>query len=162
MRSNRSRRRAVAGLAVMACLGVGSAAPEAVAAAGAVTKTFSFIGSPGSKTSTLLNIDSLLLNARCNTAGSPVVFAFTSAPAADLFARVFDGLGRLHLIKNTAFTKTSKGVQLSPSSGDFDASGQAIFETSRGQVVSVNIAMDNSTTLNHQRLCTVFGTLTAS
>ena len=129
---------------------------------GAVTRTFSFIGKPNSKTSTVLNIDSLLINARCSANGSPIVFAFSSAPAADIFARVFDGFGRVHILKNTSFTNRTKGIQLSPSSGDFDATGSVLFETSTGKVVTVNIAFDNSTTLVRQNLCTVFGSFIAT
>jgi hypothetical protein len=127
-----------------------------------VTKTFSFIGKPGSKTSTIVNIDSLLLNARCSTNGSPVIFAFSSAQKADLFGRIFDGLGRLHIVKNSSFVKGTSGVVLSTSSGDFDATGTVLFEVSDGTVVTVNYAFDNSTTLAKQNVCTVYGSYIAS
>jgi hypothetical protein len=128
-----------------------------------VTKTFSFIGKPGSKTSTVIvNIDSLLINARCSTNGSPVIFAFSSAQKADLFGRIFDGLGRLHIVKNSSFVKGTSGVLLSTNSGDFDATGTVLFEVSDGTVVTVNYAFDNSTTLAKQNLCTVYGSYTAS
>src|SRR4051794_2588425 len=70
------------------------------ASAGAVTRTFSFIASPNSRTSTVVNIDSLLINARCDSRGFPVVFAFSSASAGDLFGHVFDAQGRVHIIHN--------------------------------------------------------------
>jgi hypothetical protein len=129
---------------------------------GPVTKTFSFIGKPGSKTSTVVNIDGLLINARCSPNGSPVIFAFSSAGAADLFGRIFDGLGRLHLVKNSSFTRSSKGVNLSTSSGDFDATGTVLFEVSNGKVVTVSYSFDNSTTLARRNVCTVYGSLIAS
>ena len=65
-------------------------------------------------------------------------------------------------MKNSAFTKTSKGVQLSTNSGDFDGTGTVLFETSTGKVVTVNYAFDNSTTLSKQNVCTVYGSLIAS
>jgi hypothetical protein len=91
-----------------------------------------------------------------------VVFAFTSAPRADIFGRIFDGYGRVHILKNTSFTNKTKGIQLSPLSGDFDATGSVLFEASTGSVVTVNIAFDNSTTLVNQKVCTVFGSTIAS
>lgn len=128
----------------------------------AVTRTFSYIAKPNSSASTVVNIDSLLINARCDSNGHPVVFAFTSAGSADIFGRIFDGYGRVHILKNTSFTNKAKGIQLSPLSGDFDATGSVLFETSTGKVVTVNIALDNSTTLVKQNLCTVFGSVIAS
>ncbi|MBV9800727.1 MAG: hypothetical protein JO039_21960 [Solirubrobacterales bacterium] len=129
-----------------------------------VTKTFSFIGKPGSKTATLFNIDGLLINARCDSRGSPVVFAFSSASNADLFGRLFDGQGRVHIIKNSSFTKKDapRGVSLTPSSGDFDSTGIVMFETSTGKVVTVDYALDNSTTLSKLNVCTVYGSLIAT
>ena len=132
------------------------------ASAGAVTRTFSLIDRPGSSTATIVNIDSLLINARCDSRGNPVIFAFTSADRADLFGRIFDGLGRLHIVKNSSFTKTSRGVGLTPSSGDFDSTGSVLFETSTGKVVTVSYALDNSTTLARQNVCTVYGSFIAS
>jgi hypothetical protein len=134
------------------------------AAAGPVTKTFSFIGKPGSRTSTLINIDSLTVNARCDSKGSPVIFAFSSADNADLFGRIFDGLGRIHIVKNSSFTKkgTPKGVSLSTTSGDFDSTGTMLFEVSDGKVVTFNYAFDNSTTLSKMNVCTVYGSVIAS
>ena len=128
----------------------------------AVTRTFSFIGKPNSKTGTVVNIDSLVINARCTSNGSPLVFAFSKAPAADIFSRVFDGAGRLHVQKNTSFTNKTKGIQLSPSSNDFDSTGSVLFETLSRQVVTVNIAFDNSTTLVKRNVCTVFGSFIAT
>src|SRR5438270_854859 len=113
----------VGGLAVL-----GGATSSAAASPGAVTRTFSFVGKANGHTVTVVNIDSLLINARCDGRGFPVVFGFTSANASDLFAHVFDAFGRVHIIKNTSFTKHSRGVQLSTSSGDFDATGVAVFE----------------------------------
>ena len=158
-----SPRRLVAVTASIGALAaIGAASASADVSSGAVTKTFSFIAKPSSSTGTLVNIDSLLINARCDSSGRPLVFAFTSAPSADIFARVFDGYGRVHILKNTTFTNKTKGIQLSPPSNDFDATGSVLFETSTGKVVTVNIAFDNSTTLNKQNVCTVFGSLIAS
>ncbi len=156
------RRLTAATLAVGAVVAAGGG--TAVAAnTSAVTRTFSFIGKPNSKTSTLINnIDSLTINARCTSNGSPLVFAFSKAPAADIFSRVFDGAGRLHVQKNTSFTNKTKGMQLSPSSNDFDSTGSVLFETLSGQVVTVNIAFDNSTTLAKRNVCTVFGSFIAT
>jgi PKD repeat protein len=138
-----------------------------VGAAGAitsnpVTKTFSFIGKLNSKTSTIVNIDSLVINARCSSSGSPLIFAFSGAQKADLFGRFFDGLGRLHIVKNSSFVKGTSGVALYPSSNDFDATGAVLFEVSDGTVVTVNYAFDNSTTLAKQNVCTVYGSYVAS
>jgi len=140
------------------------AAPGASLAAspGAVTRTFSFIARANSRTSTVVNIDSLLINARCDSHGFPVVFAFSSASAGDLFAHVFDGQGRVHIIHNTSFSRGSRGVLVSTTSNDFDATGVLTFETSAGKVVTVSYAFDNSTTLNKQNVCTVFGSYVAS
>ena len=156
------RRLAALTLTSGAVIAVG--ASTAVAApATALTRTFSFIGKPGSKTVTLINnVDSLTINARCTSNGSPLVFAFSRAPAADIFARVFDGSGRVHVLKNTSFTNKTKGIQLSPSNNDFDSTGSVLFETLTGQVVTVNIAFDNSTTLVRRNVCTVFGSLIAT
>jgi hypothetical protein len=148
-------------LAVSGIVAAGLAAAPATAGA-VTTKTFSFIGKAGSRTATVVNANSLLINARCNTGGSPVVFGFSSAPAADVFARVFDGVGRTHFLKNTSFNRRSRGIQLSPSSADFDATATVLFEASNGNVVTVQMAMDNSTTLGGQRVCTVFGSMVAS
>jgi hypothetical protein len=157
---------ATAGALLALNAGTAGAAPlvHAVGASSpsAVTKTFSYIAKPSSKTLTLVNIDSLLINGRCDASGRPVVFAFSSAPRADIFAHIFDGYGRVHIVKNTSFTNKTKGTQLSPSSGDFDASGSVLFETTTGSVVTVNIAFDNSTTLVGQKLCTIFGSVIAT
>jgi hypothetical protein len=156
-------RRCVMALALPGIALVLGAAPAGAAAPAPVTKTFSFIGKPGAKkAATIVNIDSLLINARCDTGGNPVIFAFSSAQSADLFGRIFDGLGRLHIVKNSSFTKGGKGVSLSTSSGDFDATGTVLFETSTGKVVTVSYAFDNSTTLSKQNVCTVYGSLVAS
>jgi hypothetical protein len=150
-------------IAAITAPGSATARPHAVTSASpnAVSKAFSFVGKPGSQTSTVVNIDSLVINARCSSAGSPIVFAFTSAASADLFGRVFDGVGRFHNIHDSAFKKRSS-VSVNPSSNDFDTTGTLEFETSTGRVVTVELAMDNSTTLGNQRVCTVYGTLTAS
>jgi len=147
---------------ICALVAVGAGTATADVSPGAVTKTFSYIAKPNSSTGTLVNIDSLLINARCDSSGRPVVYAFTSAPSADIFGRIFDGYGRVHILKNTSFTSKTKGIQLSPLSGDFDATGSVLFESSTGKVVTVNIAFDNSTTLVRQNVCTVFGSLIAS
>ena len=149
----------VVSLAALFVVPVGSAS---AASPTPVTRTFSFIGKPGSRTSTVFNIDGLLVNARCDSRGNPVIFAFSSVSRADLFGRIFDGLGRLHIIKNSAFTRTSRGVGLSPSSGDFDSTGAVLFEVSTGTVVTVSYAFDNATTLAKQRVCTVYGSFIAS
>jgi hypothetical protein len=134
----------------------------------AVTKTFSFVGTASSPTTTLINnIDSFTINARCNSRGEPVIFAFSAASNGDIFGHLFDGLGRLHLIHNSSFTNATKGVSLSTSSGDFDASGSVMFEATNAQgsnpkVVTVNYGFDNSTTLQKLNRCTVFGSLVAS
>jgi hypothetical protein len=142
-----------------------AAGASAASAAGPVTRTFSLIKQPNSKTYTVVSIDGLTINARCNQSGNPVVFAFSSATNGDLFGRLYDGLGRLHIIHNTSFSKSksNKGVQLSPSAGsDFDSSGTFLYENARGQTVTVNIAFDDSTTLNKLNVCTVFGSLIAT
>ena len=90
------------------------------------------------------------------------MFAFSSSSKADLFGRVFDGLGRIHIIKNSSFTSKSKGVSLTPATGDFDTTGTVSLETLDGKVVTVNYALDNSTTLNILNVCTVFGSLIAT
>ena len=141
---------------------VTSTARGTVAVSSAVTRTFSFIGKPNSGTTTLFNIDGLLINARCGGNGSPIIFAFSEASNADLFGRVFDGLGRIHIVKNSAFTKASKGVGLYPSSGDYDSTGTVLFEDSNGKVVTVNYAFDNATTLNRTNVCTVYGSYLAT
>jgi hypothetical protein len=143
--------------------GASSATGVATVAAAPVSRTFSFIAKPNSSTKTLFNVDSLLVNARCDPRGNPVVFAFTSAGAADIFGRMFDGLGRGHIIKNSSFTRTSKGVSLSPNvAGDFNSSGTVMFERSNGQVVTVNYAFDNATTLAKANVCTVYGSIVAT
>jgi hypothetical protein len=129
--------------------------------AGPVTRTFSFIGPAGSKTATVVSIDGLTINARCGTAGQPVIFAFSSAAKSDILGRIFDGLGRLHSIHNTSFDP-GVSVALSTSSGDFDASGSVLFETPTAKVVTVSYGFDNATTLGKQKVCTVFGSAIAS
>jgi hypothetical protein len=146
-------------IAALGVCGVGTAGAVTVAP---VTKTFSFIGKPNSKTVTLLNIDSLLINARCTAGGSPVIFAFTSANNGDIFGRILDGAGRLHSVHNTVFNTSNKGILLSTTSSDFDGSGTVLFETSTGRVVTVQYGFDNSTTLGRQNVCTVFGSAIAT
>lgn len=130
----------------------------------AVVRTFSFIAGPNSRTSTLLNINNLLLNARCDSRGFPVVFAFSSASAGDIFAHVFDGAGRTHIIHNTSFSRGSRGVLVSvpTNQSDQDATGMITFEQQSGKVVTINYAFDNATTLNRRNVCTVFGSYVAS
>jgi hypothetical protein len=129
--------------------------------AGPVTRTFSFIGPPGSQTATVVSIDGLTINARCSTAGQPVIFAFSGVAKSDILGRIFDGLGRLHSIHNTSFGP-GVSVALSTSSGDFDASGSVVFETPAAKVVTVSYGFDNATTLGKQKVCTVFGSAIAS
>lgn len=126
-----------------------------------VTRTFSFIGPRGSKTTTIVSIDGLTINARCGTAGQPVIFAFSGVAKSDILGRIFDGLGRLHVIHNTSFDP-KVSVSLSTTSGDFDASGSVLYETPTGKVVTVNYGFDNATTLGKQDVCTVFGSAIAS
>lgn len=149
----------VVSIFALAALAAGTSSAQT---SSAVTRTFSFIAKPNSKTVTVVNIDSLLINARCDAKGSPVVFGFSSASSADLFGRLFDGLGRIHIIKNSAFTSKSKGISLSPSSGDFDSTATLLFETFSGKVVTVNYALDNATTLNRTNVCTVYGSFIAT
>jgi hypothetical protein len=129
--------------------------------AGPVTRTFSFIAPPGSKTANIVSIDGLTINARCGSAGQPVIFAFSGVAKADILGRIFDGLGRVHVIHNTSFGP-GVSVALSTTSGDFDASGSVLFETPAGKVVTVSYGFDNATTLGKQNLCTVFGSAIAS
>src|ERR1700761_9300618 len=121
---------------------------------GSVTRTFSFIGAPGSKTANVVGIDGLTINARCGTAGQPVIFAFSSVTGSDILGRIFDGLGRLHSVHNTSF---GPGVSVgsSTTSGDFDASGSVLFETPTGKVVAVTYGFDNATMLGKQKVRTV-------
>lgn len=129
--------------------------------AGPVTRTFSFVGPSGSKTATIVSIDGLTINARCGTAGQPVIFAFSNVAKSDILGRIFDGAGRLHSVHNTSFGP-GVSVSLSTSSDDFDASGSVLFETPAGKVVTVSYAFDNATTLGKQNVCTVFGSAVAS
>lgn len=150
-------------VSIIALVSLAAGTSSASTVSGPATKTFSFIAKPNSRTVTVVNVDSLLINARCDAKGSPVIFAFTSATSADIFGRMFDGFGRGHIIKNSAFTKTSKGVSLSPAvSGDYNSSGTVMFETSTGKVVTVNYAFDNATTLVKQNVCTVYGSVIAT
>jgi hypothetical protein len=162
---------AIASLSVLLAIVVGSASASVFktskvtirTSAAPVTRTFSFIGRPGSRTSTIFNIDGFLVNARCSSAGSPIIFGFprTSTPA-DLFGRFFDGLGRFHIVKYSSFNTNTRGVPLYATSGDFDATGSLAFETSSGKVVTVDYAFDNATTLSRQNFCTVYGSYVAT
>jgi hypothetical protein len=149
------------GALVVLAAGTASAATTA----GPSIKTFSFIAKPShsSKGKTIVNVDGLLLNARCASNGSPVVYAFSGVSNADLLGHMFDGAGRTHIIHNTSFDKgKNKGVLVSSSSSDQDASGVLTFETSAGKVVTVNYGFDNATTLTFQNLCTVYGSYIAT
>ncbi len=148
-------------LSVMA-LALLVAGTSSASAAAPVTRTFSFVSGPGSKTKTLFNLDGMLVNARCTASGSPIIYAFSSSHNADLFGHVFDGLGRTHIIKDSSFVKGTGGDLLSTTSGDFDASGVVLFETYAGKVVTVNYAFDNSTTLAKRNVCTVYGSAIAT
>jgi hypothetical protein len=161
---------AIVSLAALSAIAVGSANARVFktslvtirTSATPVTRTFSFIGKPGSPTSTIFNIDGFLINARCSSAGSPIIFGFPrTSTASDLFGHFVDGVGRIHIIKDSSFNK-SRGTALYPSSNDFDASGSVSFETSRGAVVTVQYSFDNSTTLSKQNLCTVYGSFVAT
>ncbi|MBV8220242.1 MAG: hypothetical protein JO325_17375 [Solirubrobacterales bacterium] len=129
--------------------------------AGPVTRTFSFIGPRGSKTVNVVSVDGLTINARCGTAGQPVIFGFSSVAKSDILGRIFDGRGRVHIIHNTSFGP-NVSVPLSTSSGDYDASGSILFETPASKVVTISYGFDNATTLGNQNVCTVFGSLIAS
>ncbi len=149
---------------IVSLAGVGAVgAGTASAATAPVTRTFSFIGKPGTPKSgkVIVNIDGLVVSARCDARGEPVIFAFSNGDA-DLFGRVFDGYGRLTSIKQSSFVKSNKGVLLSVNRGDFDASGNVAYETVAGNVVTVNYAFDNAATLNKRNLCTVYGSFIAS
>jgi hypothetical protein len=153
----------IALVALAAGSSLGATAPKArTAAGGPATRTFSYIAGPGSKTKNVVNADGLTINARCGTKGTPVIFAFSFAKSADLFGRTFDGLGRIHIIKNSAFNSGGKGVALSTSSGDFDSTATVLFETSTGKVVTVQMAFDNATTLSKRNVCTVYGSSVAT
>jgi hypothetical protein len=149
-------------VSIIALVVLAAGTSSATVTTGPVTKTFSFIGKANSKTTTLVNVDSLLINARCDSRGNPVIFAFSSASNADLFGRMFDGLGRLHIIRDSSFTKKTKGLSLSTTTGDFDSTGTVMFEVSNGKVVTVNYAFDNSTTLAKLNVCTVYGSVIAT
>jgi hypothetical protein len=158
----------IASAAALAAVGVGTASASfsttsngSVNVTNGVTKSFAFIGKNNSKTFNVVRIDKLTINARCNGSGSPIVFAFSSATNGDLFGRVFDGHGRLQLVHNSSFSK-GQSVRLNPTSNDFDSTGTVIYENSSGQAVTVNIAMDNATTLNKLNVCTVYGSVVAT
>jgi hypothetical protein len=174
-RSTMVRRLAACSASTVALVGLGAGtagagaritfnpAPDAhISVAPATVRTFSFIGKPGGPTKTVFSIDSLLINARCDSGGNPIVFAFSLADSADLYGRFFDARNVLHLIGNSSFTKTGKGVQLTPSRNDFHGTGMVLFEVSTGTVVTVNYAFDNSTTLSKQNVCTAYGSLIAT
>jgi hypothetical protein len=160
-------RRAVSAVALsVGVLGAGAATTAAATRVGvtstAVTRAFSFYASPNSRTQTLFNVNGFSANARCSASGSPIVFGFSSGSGGDLLGHVIDGAGRVHVIHNTSFDKKSRGQQLYPSSSDFDASGSVSYEDIDSRVVTVTYALDNSTTLGGRRVCTVYGTYTAS
>ncbi|HEY2259726.1 MAG TPA: hypothetical protein VGH45_08430 [Solirubrobacteraceae bacterium] len=158
-----TRRLAALFVALATGVALTAGASGASAATTSVTRTFNFIGKPNSRTITLFNVDGMSANARCNASGDPVVFAFSAATNADLFGRLFDGLGRFHIIKNSSFIRSNRGgVRLSPTSGDFDSTGTVLYENSRGLTVTVNYAVDDSTTLNHLNVCTVYGSFIAT
>lgn len=150
-------------VSIVALVVLAAGTSSATVVRGPATKTFSFIGKVNSKSTTLVNVDSLVISARCDSHGSPVIFAFTSATNADLFGRMFDGFGRGHIIRSSAFTKKSKGVSLSPNvAGDYNSSGTVMFEASDGRVVTVNYAFDNATTLAKLNVCTAYGSVIAT
>lgn len=160
MRRITGKRGAVA--LIVSIVGLGAVGAGSASAAGPVVRTFSFIAKPNSGSGkVIVNIDGLVLNARCDSRGEPVIYAFSSTDA-DLFGRVFDGYGRLSSIRQSSFVKGNPGVLLSVTSGDFDASGNVLYETVAGKVVTVNYAFDNATTLAKRNLCTVYGSFVAS
>lgn len=150
----------IGSIAALAAMGVGAA--SASAATNAVTRTFFYTARPGSRTRTLFSVNQLTVNARCDSNGNPVMFAFSSASNADIFVRVFDGFGRLHTFKNTSFSRGTKGIALSSATNDFDSTGSALFGTSTGNVVTVSYAFDNATTMNRLNVCAVYGSYVAS
>jgi len=72
------------------------------------------------------------------------------------------GLGRLHIVRDSSFVKGNPAVLLSATTGDFDATGTVLFETYNARVVTVDYAFDNSTTLAKRDVCTVYGSAIAS
>ena len=158
-----SRTRMVVLSAAILALSLAAASTSSAAVSrGPATRTFSFIGGAKSKTVTLVNADSLLINARCNAQGEPVIYAFSSSQNADLFGRFYDGLGRLHIVRDSSFVKGNPAELLSATTGDFDATGTVLFETYNARVVTVDYAFDNSTTLAKRDVCTVYGSAIAS
>ncbi len=152
-------------LAVIALVAVVAGTSGAASFVGPTQKTltFSFQAGPNSKTSQLFSLDGLNANARCDSQGGPVIFAFTTSKHADILGHMIDGAGNVHLIKNDTFTNKSKGVSLAPNtSGDRDAAGVVNYESSNGDVVTVNYSFDNSKTLSNLNVCTVYGTITAT
>jgi hypothetical protein len=156
------RRIVVLSASILALSLTAASAASAAVTRGPVTRTFSFIATAQSKTITLVNTNALLINARCNAQGEPVIYAFSSSHNADLFGRFYDGLGRLHIVHDSSFVKGNPGVLLSATTGDFDATGTVLFETFNARVVTVQYAFDNSTTLAKRNVCTVYGSAVAS
>ncbi|HUO71775.1 MAG TPA: hypothetical protein VMU39_13455 [Solirubrobacteraceae bacterium] len=161
-RTIRTRWLTASAVAAIALTGVTAATASAASTTSAVVRTFSFIAKPSSKTALLINIDQFQMNARCSPGGAPIIFGFSTASVGDVFGRILDGLGRLHSVHNTSFNHASKGILFSTSSGDYDSTGTVLFESGIGKVVTVQYAFDNSTTLNKQNVCTVFGSYTAT
>jgi hypothetical protein len=155
-------RMVVLGASILTLSLLAAGTSSAAVSRGPATRTFSFIGSAKSKTVTLVNTDSLLINARCNAQGEPVIYAFSSSQNADLFGRFYDGLGRLHIVRDSSFVKGNPAELLSATTGDFDATGTVLFETYNARVVTVDYAFDNSTTLAKRDVCTVYGSAIAS
>jgi hypothetical protein len=119
---------------------------------------FSFQGQPGASARTLLGVDGLTIRARCDSKGSPVITATTSATNADLLGRVIDGAGKVHAIADDAFHGGSSDDLVAGVKGDADASGTVEYETAQGKVVTVSYAFDNAPTLKGKNVCTVYGT----
>ncbi len=157
------RRLAALTLTAGAICAIGGQAAVA-APATAVTRTFSFIGEAElqDRDRCSTTFDGLVINARCTRTArrscsrSPGRPPPTSSPGCST-----EPVGCTSM-KNTSFTNKTKGIQLSPSNNDFDSTGSVLFETLTGQVVTVNIAFDNSTTLVRRNLCTVFGSYIAT
>ncbi len=168
LKQTRVRVTAAVAIAAIASIGVLVGSSGAANGLGPTNKThtFYFTNTTNNKSTTLFNVDGLLVNARCSPTDAPVIFAFTSAAKADLLGHVIDGSGNVHVIANDAFTSKSKGVSLAPAiKGDFDAAGVLNFEANNGKaasVVTVNYSFDNKPTLANQNVCTVYGSLTAS
>ncbi len=120
--------------------------------------SLSFTARPHSSTVKLLNVDGLTIKTSCSSAGEAVIRATTSSTNADLIGHVIDSKGVGHAIADDAFHRGVTDDLTATVGGDQDASGNAVYETAAGKVVSLTYAFDNSSTLNGKNVCTVYGT----